>query len=459
MKPASLFPSDETLGVNTDLYELTMAAAYFKAGRMADQSTFELFTRALPGTRNFLVAAGLEQAVHFVENLRFNDDILGYLRGLQIFESTEDAFFDYLGSLRFTGEIRALPEGTIFFPNEPIIQVTAPIIEAQIVETYLINSVNFQSMVASKAARVCLAAAGRPVIDFGARRAHSPQAGVLAARAAFISGCEGTSNVLAGYQMGIPIYGTMAHSFVQFFEEEGEAFERFYQAFGRDSTILVDTYESLAGVRKALDLPEDIAAVRLDSGDLEALAVKTRELLDQHGHSGVRIFASGDLNEEKIQTLADSPIDGYGVGTELVVSADAPSCNLVYKLVEVDREGTVSPRMKTSEGKATLPHRKQIFRQLCTRGYFSGDWLCGASESAPEGAGEPHSLLQKYVQNGEILGELPDVFQIKEYAREQISKLPAALKRLDTTEPYRVEYSPHLRQVQGQLGETHEGSH
>ena len=443
MKPASLFPSDETLGIHTDLYELTMAAAYFKAGRMADQATFELFTRELPAARNFLVAAGLEQALHFIENFQFNNDTLDYLRGLEIFESTEEAFFDYLGRLRFTGEIRALPEGTIFFPNEPIVQVTAPIIEAQIVETYLINSVNFQSMVASKAARVCLAAAGRPVVDFGARRAHSTQAGVLAARAAFISGCAGTSNVLAGYQMGIPVYGTMAHSFVQFFEEEGEAFECFYQAFGGDSTILVDTYESLAGVRKALELPEDIAAVRLDSGDLNDLAVKTRQLLDQHGRSAVRIFASGDLNEEKIQALADSPIDGYGVGTDLVVSSDAPSCNLVYKLVEVTREGDVSPKMKTSEGKATLPHRKQIFRRI-HEGSFCGDLLSTHGEAAPD-QGETLSLLKHYVKAGRLACELPDLLEIREHAHQQLEGLPAPVKLLRGGEAYSVEYSPRLR--------------
>jgi nicotinate phosphoribosyltransferase len=450
MKPASLFPSKETLGINTDLYELTMAAAYFKSGRMEDQATFELFTRELPAARSFLVAAGLEQALHFIENFQFNEEILKYLRGLEVFESTEDAFFDYLGSLRFTGEINALPEGTVFFPNEPILQITAPIIEAQIVETYLINSINLQSMVASKAARICLAAEGKPVIDFGARRAHSPHAGVLAARAAYIGGCAGTSNVLAGYEMDIPVYGTMGHSFVQFFDQEIEAFQCFHEAFPQGSTILVDTYDTLAGVRKVLDLPGKIAAVRLDSGDLHQLAVETRRLLDEQDYSEVRIFASGDLNEEKIQALVNSPIDGYGVGTELVVSADAPSCNLVYKLVEVAREGEVKPKMKTSQGKATLPHRKQIFRRI-HEGCFSGDLLSTDRESPPRDKGETLSLLKAFVKNGQLVCELPDAVRIREHAGKQLQQLPAGLKVLNTEAAYSVDYSPRLHRIQEDL--------
>ncbi|MEE2839361.1 MAG: nicotinate phosphoribosyltransferase [Acidobacteriota bacterium] len=447
MKPASLFPSEETLAINTDLYELTMAAAYFKAGRIEDRVTFELFTRRLPAARSFLVAAGLEQALHFIENLHFNDQALQYLRGLEVFESIEDAFFDYLGSLKFSGELKALPEGTVFFPNEPILQITAPIIEAQILETYLINSINFQTMVASKAARICLAAQGKPVIDFGTRRAHSPQAGVLAARAAFIGGCEGTSNVLAGYRMDIPVFGTMAHSFVQFFDQETEAFERFQEAFPQGTTFLVDTYDTLAGVRKVLDLAGEMAAVRLDSGDLHHLALETRRLLDEGNRSEVRIFASGDLDEEKIQDLADAPIDGFGVGTNLVVSADSPSCNLVYKLVEVTRECIVSPKMKTSPGKATLPHRKQIHR-LIREGSFSSDLLCTSRETPPKRNGETLPLLKGYLKGGQLVRELPDLLQIRKLAGEQLQQLPASLKVLQAEEVYPVEYSPRLQRIQ-----------
>lgn len=450
MRLNPLFPSTDTLGINTDLYELTMAAAYFEAGCIEDRATFELFTQKLPPTRSFLIAAGLEQALHFIENLRFTEETLQYLRKLEAFQCVGDAFFDYLRSFKFTGDIEALPEGTVFFGNEPIMQITAPIIEAQIVETYLINSINFQTMVASKATRISLAGEDRPIIDFGSRRAHSPQAGVLAARAAFIGGCKGTSNVLAGYEMGIPVYGTMAHSFVQFFDQEVEAFQRFHDTFGQDSTILVDTYDTLAGVKKALNLKGGIQAVRLDSGDLLTLAIKTRELLDQQGHPQVRIVASGDLNEEKIRAMADAPIDGYGVGTELVVSTDAPTCNLVYKLVEVTKEGGIQPRMKTSQGKATVPCRKRIFRRI-KAGNFCGDLLCGYSESPPEDQGEVVPLLQKYVGNGQMISELPNVFQIREYTQQQLSKLPPALKLLHTRQEYPVEYSRQLREIQKEL--------
>ncbi len=445
MKLNPLFPTQETLGINTDLYELTMAAAYFEAGRMADRGTFELFTRRLPQTRSFLMAAGLEQALHFIQNVRFTESTLQYLQQLDLFKSINSAFFDYLKNFRFSGDIHALPEGTIFFSNEPILQVTAPIIEAQLLETYLMSSLNFQSMVASKAARMSLSAKGKSIVDFGSRRAHGPQAGVLAARAAFIGGCVGTSNVLAGYEMGIPVFGTMAHSFVQFFDQESEAFQRSWDVFGEDSTLLVDTYDTLAGVQKVLDLGEKIQAVRLDSGDLLSLAFKTRELLDQQGRPEVQIVASGNLNEEKIHSfvLQDAPIDAYGVGTDLVVSADAPTCDLVYKLVEVIIEGKAQPRIKTSEGKKTLPYRKQISRKIGKEG-FGGDLLSRSTEGSPQDREDVVSLLQKYVGNGQILADLPDIFQIQKYAREQLSLLPTAFKLLHSSAEYPVEYSKEL---------------
>ena len=445
MKLNPLFPTRETLGINTDLYELTMAAAYFEAGRIADRGTFELFTRRLPQTRSFLMAAGLEQALHFVQNVRFTKSTLQYLKQLDLFKSINSAFFDYLRNFHFSGDIHALPEGTIFFSNEPIVQVTAPIIEAQLLETYLMSSLNFQSMVASKAARICHAGQGKTIVDFGSRRAHGPQAGVLAARAAFIGGCAGTSNVLAGYEMGIPVFGTMAHSFVQFFDQETKAFQHFWDVFGEDSTLLVDTYDTLAGVQKGLDLGEKIQAVRLDSGDLLSLAFKTRELLDQQGRPEVQIVASGNLNEEKIHSfvLQDAPIDAYGVGTDLVVSADAPTCDLVYKLVEVIKEGKAQPRIKTSEGKKTLPYRKQIYRRIGKEG-FCGDLVSRSAERVPQDPSGLVPLLRQYVRNGHMMADLPDVFQIKEYAQKQLSLLPPALKLLHSTEEYPVEFSKEL---------------
>ena len=439
-----LFPTEDTLGINTDLYELTMAAAYFEADRLEERATFELFTRQLPPNRNFLVAAGLEQALHCVANFGFTDPTLSYLRQLEIFRSVSSDFFDYLRDFRFSGEVYALPEGTPFFSQEPILQVSGPIIESQVLETYLINTINFQSMVASKAARICLAGSGKTVVDFGSRRAHGPQAGVLAARSAFIGGCAGTSNVLASYEMGIPVYGTMAHSYIQFFDTESEAFRSFLQTFGSDSILLVDTYDTLAGVGKALQLGGGLKAVRLDSGDLAVLARKTRQLLDQQGHSEVRIIASGNLNEEQIQSFArlGVPIDAYGVGTDLVVAPDAPTCDLVYKLVEVTREGTPQPRIKTSEGKASLPYRKQIFRRTGKDG-FLGDQIGRWDEAMPDDEGWT-PLLETFVSGGELTGELPTLCEIQTYSKDQIANLPDSLKHLDTPAAYSVEHSRKL---------------
>lgn len=450
MRLRSLFPTEETLGINTDLYELTMAAAYFRAGRTRDWVTFELFTRKLPKSRSFLIAAGLEQALHYMTNVRFTDETLRYLRSLEIFQHVDDAFFDYLKAFRFSGDLYALPEGTICFANEPIIQVSAPAIEAQILETFLINTVNFQSMVASKAARICLAGKDKQIVDFGSRRAHSPQAGVLAARASFIGGCHGTSNVLAGFEMGIPVYGTMAHSYVQFFGDDSEAFRRFHEVFPENTILLVDTYDTLEGVRKAISMEGTIKGVRLDSGDLVALAVKTRDLLDAHGRNDVRIVASGNLDEEKILafSLSGAPIDAYGVGTDLVVSVDAPSCDLVYKLVEVIGDGKVQPRIKASEGKATVPFRKQVFRQL-REGKFAGDAIGRWDESM---TGEP--LLQKYIETGQLIAELPgDLREIRDRAQEQLSQLPTPFKLLHSAEEYPVEYSKRLLDIQRELEE------
>lgn len=452
MKPASLFLTEESLGINADLYELTMALAYFEAGCTTDRATFEVFAPKLSTKRNFYVAAGLEQVFHFLKCFKFGNESIEYLKGLPVFRTASNSFFEYLRNFEFTGDVYAMPEGTVFFAKEPIVQIAAPIIEAQIIETYLINCINFQSMVASKAARICLAAEGKPVICFGARRAHGPQAAVLAARAAFIGGCQGTSNLLAGYEMGIPVYGTMGHSFIQFFGDENKAFQQFHNTFGRHSTILVDTYDTLAGVKKALALPADITAIRLDSGDLQALAVESRKLLDESGRTNVRILVSGDLNEEKICALERSkaPIDCYCVGTELIVSADAPTCNLVYKLVEIDQQGTVRPRIKASEKKATMPYRKNVFRQI-TEGHFSRDLLYAVSELPQEGAGETVSLLHKYVENGKVIKTQPNLSAIKKYASTQIVQLPDALRQIHGADQYPVEYSSRLHQAQREL--------
>jgi nicotinate phosphoribosyltransferase len=439
-----LFPSDATLGINTDLYELTMAAAYFQGGHKDQIASFELFTRELPEARSFLIAAGLEQALHYVLNVGFSDDQIDYLRDLETFQEVDQRFFDYLREFRFTGDLWALPEGTIFFEHEPILQVRAPIIEAQVLETYLISSINVQSMVAAKAARMVLAAGGRAVVDFGSRRAHGPQAGVLAARAAYIGGCSGTSNVLAGFELGLPVFGTMAHSFVQLFDSETDAFRCFQEVFPENTVVLIDTYDSIEGLNQALQLGRPFQGVRLDSGDFFRLAPQVRAILDERGLRDVQIFGSGNLNEEKllVMSLQDLPLDAYGVGTDLVVSADAPTCDLVYKLVEVQYDDETEPKFKASEEKETFPYRKQIHRVLGETS-FVRDLVTGINEEAPTGVvAEP--LLHQYVRAGEHITELPHIDEIRDTASQQLESLPRRYKLLHSREPYPVQFSDHL---------------
>lgn len=452
MKLRPLFPSQETLGIHTDLYELTMLAAYFEAGFAAERATFELFARRLPARRGFLVAAGLEQALHQVLNLRFTDDVLAWLRTLEVFRGVSPGFFDTLRDFRFSGDLWALPEGTPFFPHEPVLQVRAPVMEAQVLETYLIASISYQTTVATKASLLCRAARGRPVIDFGSRRAQGPQAGLLAARASFIGGCAGTSNVLAGYRLGIPLYGTMAHSFIQFFDDEKSAFEAFQRSFPRHSILLVDTYDTLRGVRNALRLASPAQGVRVDSGDLDRTARAARKLLDQSGHHGTRILVSGDLDPERVEALteAEAPIDGYGVGTDLVVCPEAPTCDLVYKLVERLHEGRVLPRMKISGEKASFPLRKELYRRREGR-EFAGDLLAAEGEDAPAG----HSpVLVKYLEGGETNADLPAVRQVRDYARTQLDALPERLWQPEG-EAYPVRHSPRLREAERSLRRSH----
>ncbi len=447
-----LFPSRETLGIHTDLYELTMLAAYFEAGLAEERASFELFTRRLPEERGFLVAAGLEQALHQVLNLHFPEDILAWLRTLDVFRGVSPEFFDYLRDFRFSGDLWALPEGTPFFPHEPVLQVRGPVMEAQLLETYLIASISYQTTVATKASLLCRAARGRPVIDFGSRRAQGPQAGLLAARSSFIGGCAGTSNVLAGYQLGLPLYGTMAHSFVQFFDDETRAFEVFQQAFPRHTILLVDTYDTLRGIGNALSLDAAVQGLRLDSGDLGRMARAARALLDQNGRSETRILVSGDLDPERVRALAkeEAPIDGYGVGTNLVICPEAPTCDLVYKLVERVRQGRILPRMKISGDKASFPLRKELYRLREGVG-LGGDLLAAEGEAAPDGHS---SLLVRYVEGGETRGDLPDIHQIRDYARTQLDGLPARLWKLEG-DPYPVHFSPRLQEAERTLRRSH----
>lgn len=320
----------------TDLYELTMAAAYFDGGFRADAS-FELFIRSLPAERSYLVAAGLEQGLDYLERVRFQPTEIEYLRQLPVFRRISAGFFEYLREFRFTGEVWALAEGTPVFADEPLVRVTAPIIEAQVVETFLLATMTFQTMIASKAARIVEAAQGRDVIEFGTRRAHGPEAGTLAARAAYIGGCAGTSNVEAGQQFGIPVFGTLAHSFIMAYEREEEAFRRFQQLFAEHSVLLVDTYDTLAAIEKIVNAGLQPAAVRLDSGDLYGLSRDVRQQLDAAGLKDTKIFATSDLDEYVISELLarGAQVDAFGVGTSLATSKDSPALAGVYKLVDV----------------------------------------------------------------------------------------------------------------------------
>jgi len=350
-------------GLLTDPYDLTMAAGYIET-RFDARATFELFVRSLPPRRSYLVAAGLEQALDYLQDVRFTADEIAYLQCHPAFQHISARFFDYLAQFRFAGDVWAMPEGTVFFPGEPLLRVTAPIAQAQIVETCLLATLNFQTMIASKAARVVTAARGRNVIEFGTRRAHGIESGVLAARAAYIGGCQGTSNVMAGHRFGIPTFGTQAHSWIMAHHEEEEAFRKFLDVFPEHAVLLVDTYDVRAAVEKIIAMGRKPRGVRLDSGDLVADSAWARRRLDEAGWNEVEVFASGDLDEDRIEALLASGacIDGFGVGTALSTSADAPALGVIYKLVELERGGEVHNAAKLSRAKITYPGRKQVYR-------------------------------------------------------------------------------------------------
>ena len=435
-------PLPNHAGLLTDLYELTMSAAYWQAGKADDVATFELSVRSLPPQRSFLVAAGLEQAVQYLQEFQFSDSEMDYLRKHPSFDTIPAAFFDYLAKLRFTGEVWAMPEGTLCFAEEPMLRITAPIIQAQIAETYLLAMMTYQTSVATKALRMVDAAGGRGVVEFGTRRAHGPQAGLLAARASFIAGCLGTSNVLAGYEMGIPIYGTTAHSWTMAFDDETEAFRRFAEVYGEKAVLLVDTYDSLEGVKKALRLGLPFRGVRLDSGDVLASSRAVRKLLDEGGRTDALVLVSGDLNEYVIRELAEhgAPIDMYGVGTDLVTSRDAPSLSGIYKMVEVESGGQVRYTAKFSESKISYPGKKQVFRVSASDGSYSHDVLGLATETVL--VAEP--VLEQVLKEGKLVRPLPTLAEIRERTMAGIARLPEAHRRLEGAETYPVKKSAAL---------------
>lgn len=427
--------------LNTDLYQLTMAAGYYAAGKTDDIATFELLVRRLPPKRNFLVAAGLQQAVEFLLNLHFERDEIDYLRGLRQFAGVPAEFFHFLSELRFTGDLFAIPEGTPIFPGEPLAIVRAPLVQAQLVETYLLSTMAFQTIVASKAARCVLAASGRPVIEFGSRRAHSPEAGVFAGRAGYIGGCSGTSNAEAGMRFGIPVSGTAAHSWTMSFSSEEQSFRELQKVLGPQSVFLLDTYDSITAANTVSRIGPPLWGVRLDSGDLEALSHQVRRILDDAGLRKAKIMATGDLDEHRIQELlsAGAPIDAFGVGTQLATSADAPALAAIYKLVEIRSGEAIQYTAKFSGEKSTLPGAKQIYR------YADFDEVTLSEECNQDVTGEP--LLRPTISRGELVERLPRATQACERAHASVARLPKRLLTLEEAEPYRVDISPRLYEL------------
>jgi nicotinate phosphoribosyltransferase len=433
----------QTGALLTDLYQLTMLQGYFEQ-QMEEDAVFEFFVRKLPKNRGFLMAAGLDQVVEFLEGLCFSDRELEWLRKEGRFS---EVFVDYLADLRFTGDLDAMPEGTVFFPNEPIARIVAPIAQAQLVETRLINLLHFQTLIASKATRSVLVAQGKSLIDFGLRRAHGSEAGLLAARASYVAGFTGTATVLAGAQFGIPVYGTMAHSFVQAHEDEVEAFEHFASAQPDNVVLLIDTYDTERGAEKVVGLAPrlkkkgiHVKAVRLDSGDLAKHAHKVRRILDNGGLTDVKIVASGNLDESALRELlkANAPIDCFAVGTKLTTSADVPYLDCAYKLQEY--AGT--PRRKRSEGKATWPARKQVYRQYDAEGHIATDTVTLVDE-VQEGI----PLIQPVMRGGKRVAPPSPLASLRERAVDELARLPKSLQQLEEGKTVPVIISPALRNL------------
>jgi nicotinate phosphoribosyltransferase len=435
--PVRLWPDPEGLGPVTDVYELTMMAGYYAAGMENLKASFELFVRKLPPGLSYLVFAGLEQAIGDILKLAFKPEQIAAVSQWPDFRKLDRSILKRMEALRFDGDIWAVPEGTVVFAGETLLRVTAPLVEAQWLETYLLASIGYPTLVASKAARFQSAALGKPLFEFGARRGHGPHAGFLAARAAYIAGFAGTSHAEAARLLGIPAIGTMAHSWVQSFDGEAESFETFARFFPSRATLLVDTYDTLEGVRMAAAIDPPVFAIRIDSGDLENLARESRAILDQNNRPQVKILASGDLDERRIAHLTRSaaPIDGFGVGTELVTSRDAPALGIVYKLVELDGKGKV----KLSPGKRTYPMAKQVFRRRGADGRFCGDHVTRADEVAD---GEP--LLARVVRAGRLDRSLPSLDEIRSNCTAQLASLPEHLLSLDAKPDYPITYSDLL---------------
>jgi len=427
----------------TDLYELTMAQAYLEQG-MDGTAVFEFFVRKLPAHRNFLVAAGLEQVLDSLSRLHFTKEELAWLDQSGRFSSR---LLHYLETLKFTGDVDAMPEGTLFFPHEPVLRIVAPLPQAQLVESRVMNLLNFQTMVASKAARAVLVARGKPLIDFGLRRAHGAEAGLFAARASYLAGFVGTATVLAGMTYGIPLYGTMAHSFVQAHADETLAFEHFAHTQPDNVVLLIDTYDTEAAASKVVSLARALKAqgiivkgVRLDSGDLADHARKVRCILDEGGLPQAQILASGNLDEYRLRDLIQvgAPIDSFAVGTAMTTSSDAPSLDCAYKLQEYAGQ----PCRKRSEGKVTWPGRKQVYRYYANDGHLGHDIVTTLDDQLP---GEP--VLHPVMKNGCRPAPSPGLAELRRHAAAQLGQLPEPLRSLEAVPAYDTRISTALQSL------------
>ncbi len=439
--------SSPTPATLTDLYQLAMLKSYHDQG-MNQTAVFEFYIRNLPDQRNFLMAAGLEQVLEYLESLQFTQQERDWMKHSGIFPAD---FVDSLKDFRFTGDVDALPEGTIFFSNEPVVRITAPLPQAQLAESRIINILQMQILTASKAARMVLTAPGKTLLDFGLRRAHGSEAGLFVARASYLAGFNGSATVSAKPLYGVPVFGTMAHSYIQAHSEESDAFKNFAHSWPDNTIFLLDTYDTLQAAHKVVALARDlkkegisIHGVRLDSGDLAQLAKEVRSILDKGGLKNTRIFASGNLDEYALEQLIaqQAPIDGFGIGTRLAVSEDAPTLECVYKMQEYDGR----PQRKRSEGKSTWPGKKQVFRTLDAKGKMQEDHL--AIEDEPL-SGEP--LMKPYMCQGKRLNPPVPLEQLHKHAARQLDQLPKSLSSLKPAPAYPVHISQKIRELADHL--------
>lgn len=449
------FVNDLNMILATDFYQLTMGAAYFQNNltynrpEAEDIAVFELFVRKLPKNRNYLIFAGLEQVIHYLQNARFTTKTIDFLRKKEVFKNIDSSFFNtYLPNFKFNLDIWTMKEGNFFFPNEPIMRIQGPIFHAQLVETYLLNVINYQTLVASKASRIRNVAQNKILLEFGTRRSHSPLAGIYGARASYIAGFNGTSNVIADFELGINSSGTMAHSFILKFDSEMESFDAFYDIYGKNSILLIDTFDTEKAAKKVTKYKNTIRAVRIDSGDLIEHAKKVRKILDENGCKKVLIVASSDLNEYKIKKILESnaPIDAFGVGTELATSRDDPSIAGVYKLIEYNNK----PKIKISEEKLTYPGKKQIYRIYNEQGEFKEDVIMLDDESLLPNS---EALLIPVMKEGILITELPNLNNIQQYYTENLEKLPNKFKKLEENHIFKIRISKKLSELTNSLTE------